>query len=45
MSKGTASMGKRNKTLHVACRRCGRISYHQGHRKCSYCGFGESAKL
>jgi large subunit ribosomal protein L37e len=41
--KGTPSMGKRNKTVHVLCRRCGRRSFHQRKRRCSSCGFGLSA--
>ena len=28
MSKGTPSMGKKNKKTHIRCRRCGRNSYH-----------------
>ncbi|MDD1678073.1 MAG: 50S ribosomal protein L37e [Methanomicrobiales archaeon] len=45
MTKGTPSMGKRTKTMHVACRRCGSISYHVRHKVCSACGFGRSARL
>jgi large subunit ribosomal protein L37e len=41
--KGTPSMGKRNKTVHVLCRRCGRRSFHPRKRRCSSCGFGLSA--
>lgn len=40
-------MGKRNRKVHMACRRCGRITYHKSKRKCSFCGFGTAgtAKL
>jgi large subunit ribosomal protein L37e len=45
MTKGTPSMGKRNKSVHVICRRCGSHSFHKRHRECSKCGFGKSKKL
>ncbi len=46
MSKGTASMGKQSgKKSHIACRRCGNISYHVKDKVCSSCGFGKSARL
>ncbi|MFH1773609.1 MAG: 50S ribosomal protein L37e [Methanobacteriota archaeon] len=45
MSKGTASMGKRNKRLHIRCRRCGRNSYHVSNHYCASCGFGRTKKL
>ncbi|MDI6719805.1 MAG: 50S ribosomal protein L37e [Methanomicrobiales archaeon] len=45
MSKGTPSMGKRQKRVHIACRRCGSISYHVRQKTCSACGFGRSTKL
>ena len=45
MTKGTPSMGKRNKKTHIACRRCGKISYHTQKKVCSACGFGRSTKL
>ncbi|RQD82280.1 MAG: 50S ribosomal protein L37e [Methanocalculus sp. MSAO_Arc2] len=45
MSKGTPSMGLRNKRPHIVCRRCGRRSYHARHKICSACGFGRSARL
>ncbi len=38
-------MGKRNKKTHIACRRCGSISYHAQKKVCSACGFGRSTKL
>jgi len=41
---GTPSQGKKNKTTHVKCRRCGEKSYHVKKKKCSSCGFGKSAK-
>jgi len=45
MTKGTASFGKKNKKTHIACRRCGRHTYHIRHKVCSACGFGKSAKM
>ncbi|MBN1540226.1 MAG: 50S ribosomal protein L37e [Candidatus Thermoplasmatota archaeon] len=45
MSKGTPSMGKKNKTLHIRCRRCGHHSYHIRKKACSSCGFGKTPKL
>jgi large subunit ribosomal protein L37e len=45
MTKGTASMGKRNKRLHIRCRRCGRNSFHMKKKICSSCGFGRSKKI
>jgi len=45
MSKGTPSKGKRQKKTHIACRRCGKISYHIRQKICSSCGFGRSKKI
>ena len=46
MVKGTTSSGKHNKGgTHMRCRRCGRHSYHLTNKKCSFCGFGSTAKL
>ncbi|MFB0551598.1 MAG: 50S ribosomal protein L37e [Nitrososphaeria archaeon] len=45
MVKGTASFGKKNKRLHVRCRRCGKSSYHVVEKRCSSCGFGETRKI
>ncbi|MHA1310975.1 MAG: 50S ribosomal protein L37e [Candidatus Helarchaeota archaeon] len=45
MTKGTPSFGKRNKTIHIRCRRCGRTSYHKRHGVCAACGFGKSSKI
>jgi len=45
MSKGTPSKGKRNKTRHIACRRCVSIFYHVRHKVCSACGFGRSTRI
>ncbi len=45
MSKGTPSMGKRNKRLHIRCRRCGRNSFHSKKKVCSACGFGSSKRI
>ncbi|MEN2975410.1 MAG: 50S ribosomal protein L37e [Candidatus Caldarchaeales archaeon] len=39
MVKGTPSQGKRNKIVHIRCRRCGHHSYHIRRRRCSYCGY------
>ena len=44
MSDGTSAQGKKNKTTHVKCRRCGEKSYHVRKGECSSCGFGKSAK-
>ena len=38
------SQGKRNKSVHVKCRRCGEASYHTKKKVCSSCGFGKSSK-
>ena len=45
MSKGTPSMGKRNKSLHIHCRRCGERSYHIRKSVCGSCGYGSSKKI
>lgn len=45
MSKGTPSLGKRNKRLHIRCRRCGRNSFHVKQRYCAACGYGRTKKL
>ncbi|MBL7169890.1 MAG: 50S ribosomal protein L37e [Candidatus Aenigmarchaeota archaeon] len=45
MSKGTPSMGKRNKRSHVLCRRCGNRAFHIRKRRCSSCGYGEISKM
>jgi large subunit ribosomal protein L37e len=45
MTKGTHSMGKKQKALHIRCRRCGRNSYHRKHRYCAACGFGRTRKI
>ncbi|MBJ60531.1 MAG: 50S ribosomal protein L37e [Euryarchaeota archaeon] len=44
MSKGTPSMGKRQKIVHFRCRRCGRHAYHKQKRVCSACGYGATAR-
>lgn len=41
---GTPSQGKKNKKIHVKCRRCGEASYHVKKKECASCGFGKSAK-
>jgi large subunit ribosomal protein L37e len=38
-------MGKRQKSTHIVCRRCGKMSFHARHKVCSSCGFGRSKKL
>jgi large subunit ribosomal protein L37e len=38
-------MGKRQKHTHIACRRCGKISFHARHKECSACGFGRSKRM
>jgi len=43
--KGTPSMGRKNKKLHIKCRRCGKTSFHVRKRVCSSCGFGKSSKI
>jgi large subunit ribosomal protein L37e len=43
--KGTPSFGKKNKKVHIICRRCGRRSYHIRDKKCSACGFGKSERI
>ena len=46
MTKGTPSMGRKTgKILHVACRRCGKISYHLRDKRCASCGFGATTSL
>ncbi|MAK96113.1 MAG: 50S ribosomal protein L37e [Euryarchaeota archaeon] len=45
MSKGTPSMGKRQKTTHIRCRRCGRNSYHKQKGVCASCGYGATSKM
>lgn len=45
MTKGTPSMGKKQKKVHIICRRCGRRSYHVRDSVCSACGFGKSARI
>ncbi|HIA25471.1 MAG: 50S ribosomal protein L37e [Methanobacteriota archaeon] len=44
MSKGTPSMGKRQKSTHILCRRCGKHSYHKQKGVCASCAYGASAK-
>ncbi|MCF7862107.1 50S ribosomal protein L37e [Candidatus Woesearchaeota archaeon] len=45
MTKGTPSMGKHSgKKSHILCRRCGEHRYHIRKKRCSSCGYGNSAK-
>jgi len=45
MGTGTAAMGRRSgKTSHIRCRRCGGHSYHKTKKRCSSCGYGDTAK-
>ncbi len=46
MTKGTSSKGKHSKgKVHIACRRCGRRSYHASRTICSSCGFGATSTM
>ncbi|RLF58768.1 MAG: 50S ribosomal protein L37e [Thermoplasmata archaeon] len=45
MAKGTPSKGKRNKRLHIKCRRCGRNSFHVKQKYCAACGYGRSSRI
>ncbi len=45
MSKGTPSMGKKNKKVHSACRRCGRHAYHLTDKICAACGYGQGSRM
>lgn len=45
MVKGTPSFGKRNKKVHIRCRRCGKVAFHISKRRCAACGFGETKNL
>ncbi|KAI5149819.1 large subunit ribosomal protein L37e [Enteropsectra breve] len=44
MSKGTPSMGKKNKRNHLMCPRCGNMAYHKQKRACASCAFPEAKK-
>ncbi len=45
MTKGTPSMGKKNRISHIRCRRCGRVAYRIDKKYCAACGYGKSAKI
>ncbi|HIH36517.1 MAG TPA: 50S ribosomal protein L37e [Methanocellales archaeon] len=45
MTKGTPSMGRRNKKTHITCRRCGSVSYHFNDKECASCGFGRTSRM
>ncbi|WP_287582779.1 50S ribosomal protein L37e [Candidatus Borrarchaeum sp.] len=45
MGKGTPSLGKKNRKVHIMCRRCGRRSYHVRKKQCAACGFGRSKRI
>ncbi len=46
MAKGTPSIGKKSgKKNMIHCRRCGNRTFHFNKKKCSFCGFGVSAKM
>lgn len=45
MTKGTPSMGKKNKRTHIVCRRCGKRAFHLNKKRCAACGFGESKRI
>lgn len=40
MTKGTPSMGQRQKRTHTRCRRCGSVSLNVHTKQCTSCGFG-----
>ncbi|MBD3260882.1 MAG: 50S ribosomal protein L37e [Candidatus Altiarchaeales archaeon] len=45
MSKGTPSLGKRNRPkTHNRCPRCGKYSMHRRNKTCGACGYGKTAK-
>jgi large subunit ribosomal protein L37e len=44
MTKGTSSRSGGKKT-HIACRRCGKHTYHIRKKRCAACGFGETSKI
>jgi large subunit ribosomal protein L37e len=45
MTKGTTSMGRKDKVTHIRCRRCGRHSYHRQKKRCAYCGYGNTTRM
>ena len=45
MPTSLKALGKRNKIVHIRCRRCGHHSYHIRKKVCSHCGFGRSSKI
>ena len=45
MSKGTPSMGKRQKRVHIKCRRCGRFSLNIHTKVCVACGFKKTTRM
>jgi len=45
MTKGTTSRGKRQKTVHIICRRCGKRAYHMQKKVCASCGYGKTTKI
>ncbi|WP_292467593.1 50S ribosomal protein L37e [Methanolobus sp.] len=45
MSKGTPSMGKRQKRTHLKCRRCGSVSLNIHTKQCTSCGFGKTTRM
>ncbi|MCD4845969.1 MAG: 50S ribosomal protein L37e [Methanosarcinales archaeon] len=45
MTKGTPSMGKRQKRSHIRCRRCGKVSMNKHSRVCVSCGFGRTPRM
>ncbi|MCK5473932.1 MAG: 50S ribosomal protein L37e [Candidatus Aenigmarchaeota archaeon] len=42
---GKPSFGKRNKLVHMLCRRCGRHAMHITHKACAACGFGNTSRM
>jgi large subunit ribosomal protein L37e len=45
MTKGTTSMGRKDKVTHIRCRRCGSHSYHRQKKRCAYCGYGNTTRM
>lgn len=45
MTKGTPSMGKSHKIMHIRCRRCGRRAYHAQRGICAACGYGKDSRI
>eukprot|EP01010_Urceolus_cornutus_P000724 NODE_1237_length_1017_cov_289.457645_g951_i0.p1 GENE.NODE_1237_length_1017_cov_289.457645_g951_i0~~NODE_1237_length_1017_cov_289.457645_g951_i0.p1 ORF type:complete len:202 (-),score=49.53 NODE_1237_length_1017_cov_289.457645_g951_i0:89-694(-) len=44
MGKGTSSFGKCHTKAHALCKRCGKRSYHIGHKRCAACWWPQAKK-